>query len=146
MRLSANINKHRERGINMIHSDLNKENNIQPIAQTPEDVINNIKATVTEMELQKFVVLICGPNTKKKYENQIRETVKKHFGSRSGLRIIIKDNVYIPDDGKFISVEDAWMKYNILSELGIVKKNDTFEASQLNKRIRDLGEQLFVKK
>lgn len=86
--------------------------------------VERIEAIATELELSKYLVILCGKDVYEMKETLENETSKKM--DSTGMTLVLKYNKYIAGD-QLIVVNDKKIKYQILVENKIIEKSEPYE-------------------
>lgn len=86
--------------------------------------VERIEAIATELELSKYLVILCGKDVYEMKETLENETSKKM--DKTGMTLVLKYNKYISGD-QLIVVNDKRTKYNILVETKVIERSEPYE-------------------
>lgn len=85
-----------------------------------------IYAMATKMQLDKYVVFVCGESIKSK-EADIKENIKKILAAEyKDKKFVFQVNKYLPNDAAMMITKDI-DKYHVLTSMGQINKNEYYE-------------------
>ena len=104
-----------------------------------------IYCMATKMQLDKYVVFVCGESIKSK-EADIKENIKKILAAEyKDKKFVFQVNKYLPNDAAMMITKDM-DKYYVLTSMGQINKNEYYEELIIEKSTNHVEYCKFEKK